>query len=88
MRDDFEISTPELDAIVEAARERAECLGSRLTGAGFGGCAVALVREGELPGFVSAVEGHYLATTGRQASIHVCQAAAGAEATSVIGDPR
>jgi galactokinase len=79
MRDDFEISTPELDAIVEAARDRADCLGARLTGAGFGGCAVALVREGDLPAFVSAVETAYQAATGRQASIYVCQAAAGAE---------
>jgi galactokinase len=42
MRDDFEISTPELDAFVEAARETG-ALGARLTGAGFGGCAIALI---------------------------------------------
>ncbi len=42
LQEDFEVSTPELDAFVEAARE-ASALGARLTGAGFGGCAIALV---------------------------------------------
>jgi galactokinase len=42
LRDDFEVSTPELDATVEAAR-RAGALGARLTGAGFGGCVIALL---------------------------------------------
>jgi galactokinase len=46
MRDDFEISTPELDAFVELAEESG-APGARLTGAGFGGCAIALVRDGE-----------------------------------------
>ncbi|HZC19483.1 MAG TPA: galactokinase [Rubrobacteraceae bacterium] len=46
LRDDFEVSTPELDAFVEAARE-AGALGARLTGAGFGGCAIALIAEAE-----------------------------------------
>jgi galactokinase len=44
MRDDFEISTPELDAFVELAKESG-AQGARLTGAGFGGCAIALVRD-------------------------------------------
>ena len=42
MRDDFEISTPELDAFVELAQESGSP-GARLTGAGFGGCAIALL---------------------------------------------
>jgi galactokinase len=46
MRDDFEISTRELDAFVELAKESG-ALGARLTGAGFGGCAIALVRDRE-----------------------------------------
>jgi galactokinase len=46
MRDDFEISTPELDAFVELA-EGSGALGARLTGAGFGGCAFALVQDRE-----------------------------------------
>ncbi|CAA9437561.1 MAG: Galactokinase [uncultured Rubrobacteraceae bacterium] len=46
LRDDFEVSTPELDAFVETGRE-AGAPGSRLTGAGFGGCAIALVARTE-----------------------------------------
>jgi galactokinase len=45
LRDDFEVSTPELDRLVEAL-EAAGALGARLTGAGFGGCAVAVARPG------------------------------------------
>ena len=45
MRDDYEISTPELDAFVETARENG-APGARLTGAGFGGCAIALMPSG------------------------------------------
>ena len=45
MRDDYEISTPELDAFVETARDNG-APGARLTGAGFGGCAIALMPSG------------------------------------------
>lgn len=45
LRDDFQVSIPELDTLVEAAMEVEGCYGARLTGAGFGGCIVALVNE-------------------------------------------
>jgi galactokinase len=48
LRDDFEVSSPALDAIVAAARAAPGCLGARMTGAGFGGCAVALVTEADV----------------------------------------
>src|SRR3712207_798302 len=54
MRDDFEISTPELDAFVELAKESG-AQGARLTGAGFGGCAIALVRDREAGGLTEKV---------------------------------
>ena len=44
LRDDFEISSDALNLIVECAREHEACIGARMTGGGFGGCAVALVR--------------------------------------------
>jgi galactokinase len=80
---DLEVSTPELDAIVDCSRRRPDCLGVRLTGAGFGGCAVALVRQGDLPGFASDVREGYRAATGLEARVYACTAAGGAE---VVGD--
>jgi galactokinase len=47
LRDDYEVSIPELDRFVELAREEG-ALGARLTGAGFGGCAIALIEQGEV----------------------------------------
>ncbi|MDM7991559.1 galactokinase [Arthrobacter sp. zg-Y877] len=55
MRDDFEISCPELDAAVDAALA-AGALGARMTGGGFGGSAIALARAGDVPAIRSAVE--------------------------------
>jgi galactokinase len=46
LRDDYEVSTPELDTFVEAAQQHG-ATGARLTGAGFGGCAIALIPESE-----------------------------------------
>lgn len=45
LRDDLEVSCPELDSLVDAARAQAGCLGARMMGGGFGGCVLALVRE-------------------------------------------
>jgi galactokinase len=83
LKEDFEVSSPELDAIVAASRRRPDCLGARLTGAGFGGCAVALVREGDLEGFASEVRDGYRSMSGREARITVCTPTAGAEVIRV-----
>jgi galactokinase len=55
LRDDYEVSTPELDTFVEAA-EQLGARGARLTGAGFGGCAIALVPKSETAALTSAGE--------------------------------
>jgi galactokinase len=49
MRDDFAVSVPEIDRLVDLASERAEVYGARLTGGGFGGAIVALARRGSAP---------------------------------------
>ena len=79
LRDDFEVSCPELDAIVTCAQQHPAGLGARLTGAGFGGCAVALVRAAEVDAFVTAVATCYQQATNLEANIYVCQATDGAK---------
>ncbi len=77
LRDDYAVSCAELDAIVDIANAQPGCYGARMTGAGFGGCAVALVQNEAVDKFVGAVGPAYTAKTGRTPHIYVCQAAEG-----------
>jgi galactokinase len=79
LRHDFAVTNDALNAIVECARKAPGCLGARMTGAGFGGCAVALVRTGDVAAFVPAVTTAYTATTKLTPNVYVCQPANGAE---------
>lgn len=78
LRDDYEVSTDALEAIVRAAFETLGCIGARMTGAGFGGCAVALVYDGATADFIATVTHRYLAATGICPVLYVTKAAAGA----------
>ena len=77
LRDDFEVSTPELDALVEALVE-AGALGARLTGAGFGGCVVGLASRDEADRIVETAAGRYWSQTGHQPRAFVFRAVDGA----------
>ncbi len=88
LRNDYEVSSPALDAIVAAARAAPGCLGARMTGAGFGGCAVALVRRDDVERFVTATADAYRATTGHEARAYVSTAASGAGPAPLDGDAR
>ncbi|MFZ5828907.1 MAG: galactokinase [Planctomycetota bacterium] len=79
LRDDYEVSSDALNAIVDCANEHPACFGARMTGAGFGGCAVALVRAETAQDFVSAIGDAYHAKTGLAATAYVCQATDGAD---------
>ena len=79
LRDDFEVSSRELDIIVEVAAAHPACLGARMTGAGFGGCAVALVRDEDVQAFAASTMAAYTARTGLSPHVYVCRATAGAE---------
>ncbi|MEW5928152.1 MAG: galactokinase [Gemmatimonadota bacterium] len=78
LRDDFEVSRRELDVIVELAQGHAGCHGARMTGAGFGGCAVALVDAAATEDFVREVAAGYEAATRLHPKVYVCAASEGA----------
>ncbi len=79
LRDDYEVSAPELDLLVEAALEVSGCLGARLTGAGFGGCVIALAREEAVAELQFHLSRRYVASFEREPHIYVVQSAAGVE---------
>jgi galactokinase len=78
MRDDFEISREEMNTMVEIAQRHPACYGARMTGGGFGGCAVALVRVEQAQSFADAVGAAYTKATSLTPSIYVCKATDGA----------
>ncbi len=82
LRDDFEITNDALNQIVEAAQEQSSCYGARMTGGGFGGCAIALVDAGKVNAFVDSVEKAYRKKSGLDPQIYVCKASAGASVVS------
>ena len=77
-RDDFGASCEECDLLVQLAIGMDGCLGSRLTGGGFGGCTVSLVKADLAEEFAEAMKEEYLAATGVLAQVFVCEIADGA----------
>lgn len=82
LRHDFEVSCPELDILVEAARKVSGVYGSRLTGAGFGGCTVSLVSREAVPEFQARVAKEYEKATAKKPTIYVCRPAQGVREVS------
>jgi galactokinase len=79
-RDDFECSIAEIDFLVDSAIAQPGCYGARLTGGGFGGCTVNLVRAAEVEAFSASLSAAYRTRWASDLSIYVCQAADGAMA--------
>jgi len=73
LRDDYEVTGIELDTLVEEARKIPGVLGSRMTGAGFGGCTVSLVNENSIDEFIEQVAIGYLERTGLHAEFYVAE---------------
>jgi galactokinase len=71
MRDDYEVSIPEIDLLVELARGEADVYGARLTGGGFGGSVVMLAREGSGRAVAGRIASSYTARSGRVATVLV-----------------
>jgi galactokinase len=78
LRDLYEVSSPELDVLVEIAQATPGVIGARLTGAGFGGCTINLVRRAAVDGFRAAVLRDYPARTGLVPRVFPVEASAGA----------
>jgi galactokinase len=78
MRDDFAASCPEIDGLVRIAMQQPSCFGARITGGGFGGCTVNVVRADEAEGFVETLKREYSTSMGIQAECFVCAPSDGA----------
>lgn len=78
LRDDFEVSSEALDTMVEIAQAHPAAFGARMTGAGFGGCAVALVERAAAAAFARDVAERYQGRTGLQPNVYVTGATGGA----------
>jgi galactokinase len=79
LRDDYEVSCAELDLMVGLARKVEGVFGARMTGGGFGGCTVNLVRRDKIDEFQNTVAAGYQEATGLTPEVYVCKAVKGAE---------
>jgi len=73
LRDDYEVTGPELDALVESAWQVPGVIGSRMTGAGFGGCSVSIVKEEAVQSFIQSVGEAYEKKIGYAATFYVVE---------------
>ena len=78
LRDDYEVTGLELDSLVEAAWEEVGTVGARMTGAGFGGCTVSIVKNSEVDNFIKNVGKKYKEITGLEASFYIANIGDGA----------
>lgn len=72
MRDDYEATGIELDTLAETANAFPDCIGARMTGAGFGGCAIALVKKSATEKFIDTVQKAYTEKIGYEAGFFEC----------------
>jgi len=77
LRDDFEVSCTELDLMVEVAEQVEGVYGTRMTGGGFGGCTITLIKSDRVDAFQTTVSARYERATGRKPEIYVCSASDG-----------
>ncbi len=79
LRDDYQVSCMELDLLTDIARDITGVVGSRMTGAGFGGCTVSIVRNDALETFQTRVTTEYHQKTGIEPEIYLCHVSNGAQ---------
>ena len=73
LKEDYEVTGIELDTLAETSQKQEGCLGARMTGAGFGGCAIALVHKDKIESFIENVQTTYEAAIGYKAGFFVCE---------------
>ena len=78
LRDDYEVSCPEIDLLVDLAWKMPGVLGSRITGGGFGGCTVSIVKKDAVDPFISSLGAAYKKSTGHEAEFYVVDIGDGA----------
>ena len=79
----YKVSTPSLDKLVELSRDIPGGKGSRMTGAGFGGCTINLVDENRAESFMHQLKSRYEKVTGKSVDVFICHAVDGAKITQV-----
>jgi UDPglucose--hexose-1-phosphate uridylyltransferase len=79
LRDDYEVTGIELDTLFEEAWKLEGCIGARMTGAGFGGCAIAVVHKDKVKEFIAKIETEYTKKTNLQALFFECESGDGVE---------
>ena len=77
LRTDYEVTGIELDTLADTANAQKGCIGARMTGAGFGGCAIALVHKDYTDSFISAVQKKYTEIIGHDAGFFSCSSSDG-----------
>lgn len=79
LSENFEVTGFYLDTIVEEAQKHPGCIGARMTGAGFGGCAIALVENGKLTDFIDTISSRYKEKTGEEGKFYTVQVVNGVD---------
>ncbi|WP_294429777.1 galactokinase [uncultured Treponema sp.] len=77
LKEDYEVTGIELDTLAETSQKQEGCLGARMTGAGFGGCAIALVHKDKVDSFIENVQKEYTAKIGYAAGFFACESGDG-----------
>ena len=77
LRDDYEVTGIELDTLVDVASKQPGCIGARMTGAGFGGCAIALVHKDCTEDFIKNVQAGYSKVVGYEGGFFACSSGDG-----------
>ena len=77
LKNDYEVSGAELDILTETSQQIKGCLGARMTGAGFGGCAIALVHATAIDELINKVSEKYFAETGINCAVYTAETADG-----------